>query len=128
MKFNRYRFMHICFVIIVIMLFSAQIYLKINLNKLKIDANAENVKKTHGREGKKSTDLYDIIKLVEDNKAFQIEEINLKEEGKEVILQCNKDIDTVRKILNELKEVNIIQDITKIDYNENQWSIMVLFH
>lgn len=130
MNSHRYKSRYVFIIIFVLIIFLIPILMKYNLNKLK---NAKVFKEKASMESQETEriegiSIYNIIEAIGEKDALSIEEINIKEEFKEVILSCDKDINKVKEVLEELTTIEIVKDIVEIDYNENLWIITVVFN
>lgn len=130
MNSHRYKSTYVFIIIFVLIIFLIPILLKYNLHKLK-DAKAFKEKAfTESQETgrNESISIYNIIEAIGEKDALTIEEINIKEEFKEVILSCDKDINKIKEVLEELKTIEIVKDIVEIDYNGDLWIITAIFN
>lgn len=130
MNSHRYKFRYVFVIIFVLIIFLIPILMKYNLHKLK---NAKVFKgkafiENQEAERNEGISIYNIIEAIGEKDALSIEEINIKEEFKEVILSCDKDINKVKEILEELTTIEIVKDIVEIDCNKNLWIITVVFN
>ena len=130
MNSHRYKSRYVFIIIFVLIIFLIPILMKYNLHRLK-DAKVfeeKTVSKIQDTEKNENISIYNIIEAMGEKDPLSIEEINIKEEFKEVILSCDRDINKVKEILEELKTIEIVKDIVEIDYNKNLWKITVVFN
>lgn len=69
-----------------------------------------------------------MVEVIEEKELFNLEGINIKDDFKEVVLSCDKEINVIKKNLEDLKDRNLVKDIIEIDYNRNLWIITVIFN
>lgn len=132
MKFFRYKYTYLALVLFAAVLFFIPVFLQLNLKQVKEQqyfkkskVSREIFKET---EKEDNVSLHTIIEVLDKKTYISMEEINLKENYKEVILSFNKEIDEVKEELKELMELEIIKDIVEIDYNKNLWYITIIFN
>lgn len=130
MNSHRYKFRYVFIFSFVLIIFLIPILMKYNLHKLK-DAKVFKEKafiESQGTEKNESISIHNIIEAIVEKDGLSIEEISIKEEFKQVILSCDKDINKVKEILEELITIEIVKDIVEIDFNESLWMITVVFN
>ena len=130
MNSHRYKSRYVFIIIFVLIIFLIPILMKYNLHRLKEGKvlQEKTVIKIQDTEKNENISIYNIIEAMGEKDPLIIEEINIKEEFKEVILSCDRDINKVKEILEELKTIEIVKDIVEIDYNKNLWKITVVFN
>lgn len=130
MNSHRYKFRYVFIFSFVLIIFLIPILMKYNLHKLK-DAKVFKEKafiESQGTEKNESISIHNIIEAMGEKDGLSIEEISIKEEFKQVLLSCDKDISKVKEILEELITIEIVKDIVEIDFNGNLWEITVVFN
>lgn len=130
MNFHRYKLLRVLLMFIIVIMFSLPFMLKFNLYKLtKTQSTESNFNgNNENREEIESVSLYNLIEVLQERDLFNIEEINIQNEFKEVTLSCDKDIDIIKKNLKDLKNMSLVKDIIKIDYNNKLWIITIIFN
>lgn len=130
MNFHRYKSLRVLLMFIIVIMFSLPFMLKFNLYKLiKTQSTESNFNDNNQNpEEIESVSLYNLIEVLQERDLFNLEEINIQKESKEVTLSCDKDIYIIKKNLKDLKNMSLVKDITKIDYNNKLWIITIIFN
>ena len=130
MNLHKYKSLQVLLVFIIIVMFSLPFMLKYSLHKLKKAQSTESnfTDNTQKLKENESVSLYNLIEVIQERDLFNLEEINIQKEFKEVILSCDKDINIIKKNLMDLKNMSLVKDVIKIDYNNNLWIITVIFN
>lgn len=130
MNLYRYKSLRVLLMFIIVIMFSLSFMLKLNLYKLKKTQSTESNFNESNKNSEKieSVSLYNLIEVLQERDLFNLEEINIQNECKEVTLSCDKDINIIKKNLKDLKNMSLVKDIIKIDYNNKLWIITVIFN
>lgn len=130
MNLYRYKTIQLFIISIIVIVFSVPFLLKYNFYKLKKAQSFERDLIVGNQELKKteSVSLYNLVEVIEEKELFNLEGINIKDDFKEVVLSCDKEINVIKKNLEDLKDRNLVKDIIEIDYNRNLWIITVIFN
>lgn len=130
MNLYRYKTIQIFIISIIVIVFSVPFLLKYNFYKLKKAQSFERDLIVGNQELKKTerVSLYNLVEVIEEKELFNLEGINIKDDFKEVVLSCDKEINVIKKNLEDLKDRNLVKDIIEIDYNRNLWIITVIFN
>lgn len=130
MNLYRYKTIQLFIISIIVVVFSFPFLLKYNFYKLKKAQSFERDLIVGNQELKKteSVSLYNLVEVIEEKELFNLEGINIKDDFKEVVLSCDKEINVIKKNLEDLKDRNLVKDIIEIDYNRNLWIITVIFN
>lgn len=130
MNLYRYKTIQLFIISIIVVVFSFPFLLKYNFYKLKKAQSFERDLIVGNQELKKteSVSLYNLVEVIEEKELFNLEGINIKDDFKEVVLSCDKEINVIKKNLEDLKDRNLVKDIVEIDYNRNLWIITVIFN
>ncbi len=130
MNLYRYKTIQLFIISIIVVVFSFPFLLKYNFYKLKKAQSFERDLIVGNQELKKTerVSLYNLVEVIEEKELFNLEEINIKDDFKEVVLSCDKEINVIKKNLEDLKDRNLVKDIVEIDYNRNLWIITVIFN
>lgn len=130
MKLHKYKYINTILSILVLIILFIPLLLKYNLKELKTDkflqGFPEETENSVVNE-KPSLSLYEIVEGIDGKMFLTIEEINIKEEGKEVVLTCLGEVNNIKDILSDVKELEGVKAIEEINYNEKAWSFKVLF-
>lgn len=130
MKLHKYKYINTVLSILVLIILFIPLLLKYNLKQLKTDKFSQDfLQETENIvvNEKASLSLYEIVHVIDGKKLLTIEEINIKEEGKEVVLTCLEEVNNIKDILSDVKELEGVKAIEEINYNEKAWSFKVLF-
>lgn len=130
MNLYRYKTIQLFIISIIVIVFSFPFLLKYNFYKLKKAQSFERDLIVGNQELKKTerVSLYNLVEVIEEKELFNLEGINIKDDFKEVVLSCDKEINVIKKNLEDLKDRNLVKDIIEIDYNRNLWIITVIFN
>ncbi|MDU4892448.1 MAG: hypothetical protein E6344_12240 [Clostridium sp.] len=130
MNLYRYKTIQLFIISIIVVVFSFPFLLKYNFYKLKKAQSFERDLIVGNQELKKTerVSLYNLVEVIEEKELFNLEGINIKDDFKEVVLSCDKEINVIKKNLEDLKDRNLVKDIIEIDYNRNLWIITVIFN
>lgn len=130
MNLYRYKTIQLFIISIIVVVFSVPFLLKYNFYKLKKAQSFERDLIVGNQELKKTerVSLYNLVEVIEEKELFNLEGINIKDDFKEVVLSCDKEINVIKKNLEDLKDRNLVKDIIEIDYNRNLWIITVIFN
>lgn len=130
MNLYRYKTIQLFIISIIVIVFSVPFLLKYNFYKLKKAQSFERDLIVGNQELKKTerVSLYNLVEVIEEKELFNLEGINIKDDFKEVVLSCDKEINVIKKNLEDLKDRNLVKDIIEIDYNRNLWIITVIFN
>lgn len=130
MKLHKYKYINTVLSILVLIILFIPLLLKYNLKQLKTDKFSQDfLQETENIvvNEKPSLSLYEIVEGIDGKMFLTIEEINIKEEGKEVVLTCLGEVNNIKDILSDVKELKGVKAIEEINYNEKGWSFKVLF-
>lgn len=127
MKINRYKTILVGIGIIICVLFLFPIYLRVKLFGLQKSYKEEVKKEENQISTTEEFTLSEVIGTIGEIQAFKIESIELLETGGEVIINCDGSLGMVKEGLESIKDMDFISDIKNINFNEDKYSITIVF-
>ena len=126
MMYRRPGSIYIVIFVLVLVLLVAPIFIKGKLKILK--ERDKGIKSTQIHKQKKVASFNEIIEIIGEHEPLHIEELNIMDEFKEVVVLCNENMQVIKTTLEKLKLIESVYDITEIEFNENLWKIKVIFN
>lgn len=128
MRISKYKISLMGIGLVIIVIFLIPIYLRVKLFELDKTYKEDLKKKDKLISMAEEFTLSEVIGTIGESPGFKIQNIQLLEDGGEVLINFDGPLESIEKGLEIIKDMDFISEIKNISFDENNYSIIIKFN